>query len=145
MPPKAGALPLDRGRDSLTHHRGRLTHEITWFGGTHRKPHVEAVEQGGGEPTAIPRALDLAAVARRRAEPARARVGARDEEEVGRKRERERLTCDANDALFERLSQRIERTRRELAELVEEQHAAMRHRDLAGVWATAAPADERGN
>ena len=49
------------------------------------------------------------------------------------------------DALLERLAQRVERARRELAELVEEQHAAVRERDLAGAGSAAAAADERGD
>ena len=39
--------------------------------------------------------------------------------------------------------ERVERDRRELAELVEEQHAAVREGDLAGAGAAGAAADER--
>ena len=48
------------------------------------------------------------------------------------------------DALLQRLAQRVERGRGELAELVEEEDAAVRERDLAGTGPTAAAADERG-
>ena len=48
---KASALSLDRTGDSLAHHRGRLTREVTRFGRAHRQPYIEAIEQGSGEPT----------------------------------------------------------------------------------------------
>src|SRR5205085_640899 len=57
---------------------------------------------------------------------------------------RHRLARDPYPALLERLAQRVERARRELAELVEKQHTAMRERDLAGPGAAAPAADERG-
>ena len=69
---------------------------------------------------------------------------ARDELEVGRERDRERLARDAHDAILERLAHRLERVGRELAELVEEEHAPVREGDLAGSGAAAAAADERG-
>ena len=49
----------------------------------------------------------------------------------------------ADHPLLERLAQRLEHADRELGQLVEEQHAAMRERDLAGADAAAAAADER--
>ena len=54
------------------------------------------------------------------------------------------LARDAHDALLERLAERVERSGRELAELVEEEQTAVRERDLAGPRPAAAAADERG-
>ena len=75
--------------------------------------------------------------------PARARIGARDEQEVGGELERSRRAADADDPLFERLAQAFEHADRELGQLVEEQRAAVRERDLARSHARAAAADER--
>ena len=90
---------------------------------------------GALEPASVPVALRLGATAIRFTDPARARIRARDELEAGREGERHRLSRDAHHALLERLAQRVERGGRELAELVEEQHAAVREGDLAGAWA----------
>src|SRR5581483_451847 len=88
-------------------------------------------------------ALVLAAATARWAEPARTRVRAPDQQEVGREGERHRQSRDPHDALLERLSKCVERARRELAQLVEEEHAMMRQRDLAGMRPTAPAAHDR--
>ena len=53
------------------------------------------------------------------------------------------LTRDADDAFFQRLAERVERDRRELTQLVEEQRAPVRERDLAWPEPHAAAADQR--
>ena len=55
-----------------------------------------------------------------------------------------RAAHHADGALLERLAQRLEVAARELADLVEEEHAAVREADLTGPGQPAAAADEAG-
>ena len=130
--------------DAVAHRGGRLTGPVAGLGRVHFEAQVEAVEQRRRQPAAVPRALRLGAFAARPAATARARVRARDEEEVGREHDRHRLARDAHDVLLDRLAQRVERVRWELAQLVEEQHPAVCQRHLAGAESARAAADERG-
>src|SRR5262249_12323869 len=76
---------------------------------------------------------------------ARARVAARDQREVGGEVECDRGTGDAHDAFLQRLPQRLEHAGVELRDLVEEQRAAMRERDLSRARSRAATADDGGD
>ena len=98
---------------------------IARFGRVDLEAQVETVEEGRREAAAVAGALRLRAFAARPAPTARARVRARDEEEVGREHDRHRLARDPHHVLLDGLAQRVERVRRELAQLVEEQHPAM--------------------
>ena len=112
----------------------------------HRDGEVEAVEQRArellpvrGEPLRRARALDrrIAAAA------ARAHVHRPDELEARRE---ERVPADPRDrdeAVLERLPQRLEHRPRELGQLVHEQDAPMRERDLAGTRARPTSHDRR--
>ena len=91
----------------------------------------------------VARALRVAAAALEGLAPTGARVGAGDEQEVGRELERARRPADANHALFERLAQCFEHAGGELGQLVEEERAPVRERDLARPHSGAAAADER--
>src|SRR5581483_9734410 len=107
---------------------------------------VEAVEQGprellpeGREPLRRARTL-LRRVA---AGAARTEVHRRDELEP---RGIDSSTLDprhADDAVLERLAQRLERRAHELGQLVEQQHASVRQADLTRPWAAAAADDRR--
>ena len=108
-----------------------------------RDAQVEPVEQRRREPAGVTRALHVAALALRRVAAARARVRARDEQEVGGELDRARRPAHAHDPLLERLAQRLERVHRELRELVEEQRAPVREAHLAGADAARSAADER--
>ena len=79
------------------------------------------------------------------AEPAaRARVRRRDELEVGAGSQQLRPARASDDAaVLEHLAQRLERAALELGQLVEEQHAAVRERDLAGPRRAAAAEQAR--
>src|SRR6185295_4641952 len=74
---------------------------------------------------------------------ARARVHRRDELERGRELGVARGARDDDAAGLERLAQRLERSTRELGQLVEEEDTVVRERDLARTRRRAA-ADERG-
>ena len=74
---------------------------------------------------------------------ARARVHGGDEQEAGRDRGGRRRAGDPDDALLERLAQRVEHVRRELGQLVEEEHAVVRRADLARPEGGRAAPDER--
>ena len=74
--------------------------------------------------------------------PARARVHRRDQAEPRRERDAAGGAGDAHPALFERLAQHLEGAAGELGQLVEEQDAVVRQRDLPGAGQAAA-ADER--
>ena len=87
---------------------------------------------------------EVGAAAVRGDAPAGARVRAADEHEARGEHEARALTRDADHALLERLAERVERDRRELAELVEEQDAAVGEGDLPGTGPDGAAADERG-
>ena len=142
VPRKACSLPRDCGDDPCPHLARGFAARVVGSRGPHGKPEVEPVEKRCGQAPPVPRPFAVPASALRRAEPARARVGAHDEEEVGREAQRDRLTGDPHGALLERLTERVERARRELAELVEEEHATVRHRRLAGARRPAAATDQ---
>ena len=93
---------------------------------------VDPVEQRPAEPRAIARAVGLRCSGSRRA-AARTGSGCRRRpasRSAGNTSERcPRVIVDPS--LLERLPQRVERRARELRQLVEEQHAAVRERDLA--------------
>ena len=100
----------------------------------HGDDEVEAVEQRSrelvperGEPLRRARALGRRIAAR----AARTEVHRRDELEPRREDGPPADARDADDAVLERLAQRLERGPLELGELVEQQHAAMREADLA--------------
>jgi hypothetical protein len=136
------SLALDRGRHPDADVAGRLPTFVVGSGGPHRQPEVEPVEERGRQPPPVPGALGFTASALGGSEAARARVGARDEEEVGREAKCEGLAGDPDGAFLEWLSERVERARRELAQLVEEEDTAMSHRRFAGTRRTAPAADE---
>ena len=75
---------------------------------------------------------------------ARAEVHRRDELKAGREDRAAGGARDRDDAVLERLAQRLERRPRELRQLVEQQDAAMREARLAGTDARAAADDRRG-
>ena len=83
------------------------------------------------------------ALAARAAEPARARVGGGDEHEARREDHHLLAADDRHVAVLERLAQRLEARAGELRQLVEEQHAAVGERRLAGLRRVGA-ADEPG-
>jgi len=107
------------------------------------EPEVEPIEQRRRQPPQVPRALHVGAAAVGLDPTTRARVAARDQQEVGREFGGARRPADPHDALFERLAQRVEHGRWELGQLVEEECAMMRERDFARAGARASPADER--
>ena len=112
----------------------------------HRDDEVEAVEQRSRDLLAIRRdPLRAAAAVGGRVAPAsaRAQVHRRDEAKAGRE---ERLPADPgdrDDAVLERLPQRLEHGSRKLGQLVEEQDAAVRQARLSGTRRGTA-ADDRG-
>ena len=113
------------------------------IGSEHPEPEVEPIEQRRRQPPQVPRALHVGAAAVGLDPTTRARVAARDQQEVGRELGGARRPADPHDAFFERLAQRVEHDGRELGQLVEEERAVMRERDLARAGARAPPADER--
>ena len=100
-----------------------------------RDDEIEAVEQRARQPVAIPVDLDRRAAAldgRVATRAARAEVHGRDELKAGREH---RAAADARDrdrAVLERLPQCFEHRPGELGQLVEQQHAVMSERRLAG-------------
>ena len=107
---------------------------------------VDAVEHGAAD--AIVAARDrrrrAGAAARGITVPAAgAGVGASDEHEVCREDQRAGAAGDGDDLVFERLAEHFEHACAELRQLVEEEHAAVRERDLAGAGPVAT-ADEAG-
>ena len=97
---------------------------------------------------AVARQLIVAAAARAdrvAAEPARARVGGRDQREARRERHRARPRASTTTrAVLDRLAQRLDRVAAELGQLVEEQHAAVREARLAGPQHGRAAAEQPG-
>ena len=94
---------------------------------------VDAVQQRAGEAAAVAREVGLRALAARAAEAARARVRGGDEHEARREDHDLLAADDRHVAVLERLPQRLEARARELRQLVEEEHAAVRERRLAGL------------
>jgi len=89
------------------------------------EPQIEAVEERCRKPPRVPHALGIATSTRHLRSPARARVGARDEQKVGRELQRSRCPADADDAFLERLPQPFEHADRELGQLVEKERSSM--------------------
>ena len=104
---------------------------------------VHPVEQRAAEPAAVAAQIGLAAAAPvpHAGEPARARVGGRNQHEPRRKHERRLAANDRHAAVLERLTQGLERRTLELGELVQKQDAVVGERGLAGPGRRA-PADE---
>ena len=89
------------------------------------------------------RAGTAAGTVRRSREPARTGVHRRDELEPGGERRRPTDPRDRDPTLLHRLAERLEDVASELRQLVEEQHALIGQRDLAGRQVRSA-ADHRG-
>ena len=93
------------------------------------------VAQRPGQTTAIRRDLRRAYIGRPAvvaAESARTRIHRRDEHEASGKHRGARCAGDRDATFLERLPQHLEDPAIELRHLVEEQHAVVRERDLAG-------------
>jgi hypothetical protein len=135
----------DPGGDDLGGLAGMPTEEVVDVGAGHRQPQVEAVEQRTRQPTLVPGACRLAALAAAGlvGVAARARVHGGDQQHPGRVLDQGLGPADADDPLLERLAERVEHGGRELAELVEEQDTARGEAELAGSHRGAASTDER--
>ena len=161
-PGRAARRPRDRARPGLplrqfarvehplTHRRrrlGRLARELCRPRPRDRHHEVEAVDQRARE--LVPEGREPLSRARAR-EPrvapptAGAEVHRRDELEARREDASPLDAGDADDAVLERLAQRLERGPLKLDELIEEQHAAVGERRLAGARARSA-ADQGGH
>ena len=143
------ASRTDAADDACTDRRRRLRRpgcELLRLWTGHRHDEVEAIDQG---------ARDLVAVggdARRRAgavEPrvaapaARTEVHGRDEPEARREQRPSTDACDGDDAVLERLPERLEHRARELRKLVEQQDTAMGEAHLPRSRDRAAAHDRR--
>ena len=96
---------------------------------------IEAIEQRPRDPVAIggdPGGRARTVEARISAGAAGAEVHRADEAEVGREVCTTACSHDRDNTILERLPQGLEHRARELGELVEEEHSAMREADLAG-------------
>src|SRR6188508_1688328 len=79
-------------------------------------------------------------------ESTRAWIHRRNEEKASGEGGRARRASDRDAAFLDRLPQHFEHSPVELGHLVEEQHAAVRERDLAGSWhGTTADESDVGN
>ena len=107
---------------------------------------IEPIERAAAEPAPIGRASasspQLHRVRAVAAVAARARIRRADEHRPRRERHGHAHAAHGDDAVLERLAQRLERGAPELGELVEEEHAVMREAHLAGARVLPA-ADER--
>ena len=130
--------PLARRSHAMPHRIGGLARrsgQLDRARPRHRDDEVEAVEERARQLVpergqSLRRAL---AVGRRiAAGAARTEVHRRDELEARREHRPPADARDADDAVLERLPQRLERGPLELGELVEDEHAAMSEADLAG-------------
>ncbi len=135
----------DPGRDVGAGLLGLGAEELGGGRSANADAEIEAVEQRAGDAAVIASPGTVAAPARPRGArlAAGARVHGGDEDDLGRIARGSPPTTDSNLSLLERLPQTVERGWRELAELVEEQHAAVRERDLAGPHRWRAAPDER--
>src|SRR5690606_26214419 len=143
-------LALPRLHDSVTHHLGAFAGDVpgelakgdAW----HVSEQVDTVEQRPGDAALVARHGCLRARAGPRGVAvvtARARVHRRDQEEARGERYRAAGARDRERTGLQRLTHRLECVRGELRELVQEQHAAVRERDLTGTDLRAAT-DEAG-
>ncbi len=118
------------GRHDLGGLAGAPAQQLVGVGPGNVETEVEAVEQGARQAPSVAGALPVAAAAG--AGPVGLAAGARvhggDEQDVRRQDHRGCGAGEADAPFFERLAQRVEHVGRELAELVEEQHAAARRR-----------------
>ena len=137
------------GNDARQDLSGRLpwltTEQLLDFRSGDRDSEIEAIEQRAGQAPDVALARALVAFARaRRAAAARAGVRGADQLEAGGHGNSVMLDpTDHDPPQFERLSETVEHLRRELAHLVEKQHAAVCERDLTGPERVRATADER--
>ena len=137
----AGPGRLPRPRAATTRARtarGRLAVALRAEVGRGERRHldvqVDPVEERPGDLPAVARHVARrarAGVPRVSAEAARARVHRADEEEAGREGARPGGARDGDDAVLERLAQRLERVAPELGQLVEEEDAEVGERELA--------------
>lgn len=144
-----GARRRDPRRDFLASFRWRRQHEIGRADGGHFDVEVDAVEERPRQPRLIVGdaariGAALAGEARVIGAAAAARVHRGDELKARRIGDAVVGAGDRDLAGFDRLPERIEHLRLEFGKLVEEEHAAMRKRNLAGLRAQAA-ADHRGH
>ena len=138
-PVEALTLALPRRLDALAHRGARLARggagQLLVLHPRHVDEEVEAVEQRPGDAPLVARDRRLGAGARPTAVAvvaAGARVHRRDEQDPRGERHRAAHARDRDRAGLERLTQSLECRWRELRELVEEEHAAVCERDLAG-------------
>ena len=111
----------------------------------HIDPQIEPIEQWAGHSTVIARTRRRTTTTQPwpACRTARARVHRSDQNEARWQHGRTVGAAEADDAVFEGLTQRIEGNGRELAELIEEQNATMRHRDLTRTQRQGAATDQR--
>src|SRR5581483_10235417 len=134
---RAFSQPAARCEDAFANGGGTLTRPARKLFAArprHREQQVEPVEQRTRELLAV--AVDALRCARapRRAVAARAartQVHRADQLEARRKHGPARHTRDADDAIFERLAERLEHRPLELGQLVEKEHPAVRKTGLA--------------
>ena len=131
-----GLEPRPRRLHALPHDRRGLLPAPVQLGGArprHRHHQVEAVEQRARELLAEARQPcgRAGAAGRVALAAAGAEVHRRDQLEAGREDRAAVGAGDADDAVLERLAQRLQHRALELGELVQQQHAAMRQARLA--------------
>ena len=122
-------------------------HQLVFREPRHAQPQVDPVEQRTGEllPVLVHTIGPAAAVATRIAlEPARARIRGSDQGEPSRELDRAHRPGHDDAAILERLPQSLDRVATELGELVEEQHAVMCERYLAGPKVRCASSEQAG-
>ena len=100
---------------------------------------VDAVEQRPAQASPVAGSVRVVAAAAVAGARAGTRVARSDEHDRRGEPDRALTARDADAAALERLPERLERRPRELGELVEEQHPAVRERDLAGARVRPAP------
>ena len=130
----AGAGGRDAGPDRVAAFAGTPRGEFVLGERRHLELEIDAIEQRTGDPAAVPRDLiGRAAAARARMSEiaARTRIHRGDELEHGRELRLPGRARHADLSGLERLAEHFEHVTIELGQLVEEQHAVHRHRDLA--------------
>jgi len=136
----------DAGADARGGIGGGGAEELAVGEGGHLDVEVDAVEQRTGDPAAIALNLtgvtDAAGVARA-VEAAGTGIHGGDEHDAGRIGDGVAGSAQPDDAVLDGLAERFEHVPAELGQLVEEEHAVVRERDLAGSRNRAA-ADETG-
>ena len=137
LPAKPAPLALARGRDPLPHRRRSTgppwpAHQLHRRHRPHLADEVEPVQQRAAQPPQVAVALARATAAAVGGAPARTAVAGGHQDRVGGELERALAAHDLDPPLLQRLPQGVERDPGELGQLVEEQHAAVGQRDLAG-------------